>query len=72
MKDKELMDLAMRTATGNLTTIAMNYEEFMEVFEVAEVTLEIFEDIHETDYIELITSLYMDIYMALKKARDEK
>ena len=72
MKDKELMDLAMRTATENLTTTTMNYEEFMEVFDMTEVTPEIFENLHETDYIELITSLYMDIFLALKKVKDNK
>jgi len=72
MKDRDLMDLAMRTATGNLTTTTMNYEEFMEVFDMTEVTPEIFENLHETDYIELITSLYMDIFLALKKVKDNK
>jgi hypothetical protein len=70
MTDKELMNLAMETATGNLTTTTVGYDEFMsEDFVVTEYAWEPFEEYWEQHYVDMIMDEYMNILRALKKVR---
>ena len=71
MTDKELMNLAMEVATGNLTVTTVNYDEFMkDEFMVTDHAWEPFEHYLESQYVDMIMAEYYTTLKALKKVRD--
>ena len=66
MTNTEIMDLAMRTATGNLTTAILSYDEFQdENLDITEFAWEPFEHVDEETYNDMIDAEYQAIYKAL-------
>ena len=70
MTDKELMDLAMQVATGNLTTATVGYDEFQsEDFVITDNAWQPFEYYEEGEYADMIMVEYDTVLRALKKVR---
>jgi hypothetical protein len=65
--EKNLRDIAMRTATGTLTTECFDYDTFMDVnFDLAEYVWEPLEDYSESEYEEAILQAYYSILSGLR------